>query len=102
MSRMFNPPHPGETLREDVLPALGLSVTEAAIQLGVTRTAFSRVVNGRAAVSPEMARRIEAWLGPERGGSAEIWLGMQMSHDLWMAEQKPAPKVMRAPELLTG
>jgi plasmid maintenance system antidote protein VapI len=41
-------------------------------------------------------------LGPERGGSAEIWLGMQMSHDLWMAEQKPAPKVERAPELLTG
>ena len=102
MSRMFNPPHPDEMLREDVLPALGLSVTEAAAQLGVTRTAFSRVVNGRAAVSPEMARRIEAWLGPERGGKAEIWLGMQMAHDLWIAEQKPAPKVVRAPELLAG
>ena len=97
---MFKPPHPGETLREDVLHALGLSVTQAAIQLGVTRTAFSRVVNRRAAVSPEMARRIEAWLGPVCGGRAEIWLVMPMAHDLWMSEQKPAPQVMRAPELL--
>ena len=63
MSRMFNPPHPGETLREDILPALGLNVTQAAAQLGVTRVALSRVLNGRAAVSPEMALRIEAWLG---------------------------------------
>jgi antitoxin HigA-1 len=99
---MFNPPHPGETLRADVLHALGLSVTQAAIQLGVTRTAFSRVTNGRAAVSPEMARRIEAWLGPVGRGRAETWLVMPMAHDLWMAEQKSAPKAMRAPELLEG
>lgn len=102
MGRMFNPPHPGESLKEDVLPALGLSVTEAAQQLGVTHTALSRVLNGRAAISPEMPRRIEAWLGPERGGRAEIWLGMQMDYDLWVAEQKPAPKVTRAPELLAA
>jgi len=58
MTRMHNPPHPGETLRDDVLPALGLTVTDAAAQLGVTRAAFSRVVNGRAAISPEMALRL--------------------------------------------
>lgn len=52
MSRMHNPPHPGLTLRDDVLPALGMSVTEAAAALGVTRPALSRVLNGAAAVSP--------------------------------------------------
>jgi addiction module HigA family antidote len=94
---MFNPPHPGETLKEDILPALGLTVTEAARQLGVTRTALSRVLHGHAAISPEMARRIEAWLGRDRGGRAEIWLGMQMDYDLWQAEQKPLPRVEKAP-----
>lgn len=102
MGRMFNPPHPGETLKEDILPALGLSVTEAAQQLGVTRTALSKVLNAHAAISPEMALRIEAWLGTERGGRAEIWLGMQMEYDLWVAEQKPAPKVTRAPDLVAA
>jgi addiction module HigA family antidote len=100
MGRMFNPPHPGETLKEDVLPAFGLTVTEAARQLGVTRTALSRVLNGHAAISPEMARRIEAWLGQDRGGRAELWLGMQLDYDLWQAEQKPAPKVERAPAVV--
>ena len=71
MTRMHNPPHPGETLRDDVLPALGLTVTDAAAQLGVTRAAFSRVVNGRAAISPEMALRLEGWLGVENGGRAD-------------------------------
>jgi len=99
MERMFNPPHPGETLKEDVLPALGLTVTEAAQQLGVTRTALSCVLNGHAAISPEMARCIKAWLGPDRGGRAELWLGLQMDYDLWVAQQRPVPKVTRAPEL---
>ena len=99
MGRMFNPPHPGETLKEDVLPALGLTVTEAARQLGVTRTALSRVLNGHAGISFDMARRIEAWLGPDRGGRADLWLGMQLDYDLWQAEQKPAPKVERAPAI---
>lgn len=102
MARMFNPPHPGETLREDILPALGLTVTEAARQLGITRTALSRILNGHAGISPEMARRIEAWLGPERGGRAEIWLGMQMDYDLWLAEQRPVPAVERAPDSLAA
>lgn len=73
MTMMFDPPHPGETLREDVLPTLGLTVTDAAAQLGVTRAALSRVLNGRAAISPEMVLRIDAWLGVERGGSADAW-----------------------------
>lgn len=101
MGRMHNPPHPGETLREDILPALGLTVTDAARQLGITRTALSRILNGHAGISPEMARRIESWLGPERGGRAEIWLGLQMDYDLWVAEQRPAPRVERAPEMAT-
>ena len=53
MNGLFNPPHPGETLREDILPALGLTVTQAASQLGVTRTTLSRVINGRAGISPQ-------------------------------------------------
>jgi antitoxin HigA-1 len=100
MGRMFNPPHPGETLKEDVLPALGLTVTQAAHQLGVTRTALSRVLNGHAGISPDMARRIEIWLGQERGGRADLWLGMQIDYDLWQVEQKPIPKVERAPAVI--
>jgi addiction module HigA family antidote len=95
MSQMHNPPHPGLTLREDVLPSLGLSVTTAALQLGVTRAALSRVLAGRTAISPELAVRLEAWLGPENGGRAERWIGQQMAHDLWLARAKGAPDVRR-------
>lgn len=86
--RMHNPPHPGETLREDVLPALGLSVSEAARQLGVSRVALSRVLHGHAGISVDLARRLEAWLRtPEGSGpSAEVWLREQMGYDLWQAE----------------
>ena len=100
MARMFNPPHPGLTLRDDVLPALRLSVTQASQQLGVSRVALSRVLNGRAAISPEMALRIEAWLGVDRGGEARLWLAEQNAYDMWQAEQrfKAAPmQVQRAP-----
>lgn len=86
--RMHNPPHPGLTLRDDVLPALGLSVTDAAKQLGVARVTLSRVLNGHAAISPEMALRIEAWLGVERGGEARLWLAEQTAYDMWQAEQR--------------
>ena len=102
MTRMFNPPHPGLTLRDDVLPALGLQVTQAAEQLGVSRVAFSRVLNGRAAISPEMALRIEAWLGVDRGGEARLWLAQQSANDVWQAQQrfKAAPmRVQPAPVL---
>ena len=85
--RMHNPPHPGETLREDVLPALGLSVAEAARQLGVSRVALSRVLHGHAAISVDLARRLEAWLSKpdQRGPSAETWLRGQVAYDLWQA-----------------
>jgi antitoxin HigA-1 len=96
MIPMFNPPHPGETLREDVLPALGLTVTQAAWQLGVTRVALSRVVNERASISPEMALRLEGWLGVENGGRADVWLAQQTAYDLWQVRSKGAPKVERA------
>jgi len=96
MTQMHNPPHPGETLREDVLPALGLTVTEAAKQLGVTRAALSRVLNERAAISPGMALRLEGWLGIDHGGRADLWLGQQAAYDLWQARQAGAPKVQRA------
>lgn len=84
---MYNPPHPGETLREDILPALGLSVSEAARQLGITRVALSRVLHGHAGISVDLARRLEAWLRKPNGGpSAESWLREQISFDLWQAE----------------
>ena len=107
MAGMFNPPHPGLTLRDDVLPALGLSVTDAAQQLGVARVTLSRVLNGRAAISPEMALRIEAWLGAERGGEARLWLAEQSAYDVWQAAQRfkaapmhvqPAPRLILAAE----
>ena len=96
MNRMHNPPHPGVTLREDVLPALNLNVTEAAAQLGVTRAALSRVLNGRAAISPEMALRLEAWLGMKNGGRADLWIAQQAAHDLSKARKAGSPKVKRA------
>ncbi|MDP3090139.1 MAG: HigA family addiction module antitoxin [Nitrospira sp.] len=96
MSRMHNPPHPGETLREDILPALGLTVTQAAAQLGVTRAALSRVLNGRAAISPEMALRLEGWLGVKNGGRADVWVAQQAAYDLWQARKTGVPRVRRA------
>jgi addiction module HigA family antidote len=95
MTRMFNPPHPGLTLRDDVLPALGLGVTKAAEQLGVSRVALSRMLNGRAAISPDMALRLEAWLGVDRGGDACVWLAQQSAYDVWQAEQRFKATPMR-------
>jgi len=90
MNPMFNLPHPGETLRKDILRELGLTITEAAKEIGVSRVTLSRVLNGRAGISPEMALRLEAWLGIENGGNAEAWLGQQVAYDLWQARQKVA------------
>jgi addiction module HigA family antidote len=87
---MHNPPHPGEVLKDTVLrEGGGLSVTQFAKRLGVSRVALSRVVNGRAAVSAELAIRLAAALG----GSAESWLRMQVSYDLWQAQRKRRPKI---------
>lgn len=99
MTLIHNPPHPGETLREDVLPALGINVTDAAAQLGVTRAALSRVLNGRAAISPSMALRLEAWLGVDNGGRADLWISQQAAYDLWQARKAGSPKVKRATAL---
>jgi len=88
MKAMFNPPHPGLALRDDVLPALSLSVTEAAQQLDVSRVTLSRMLNGRAAISPEMALRLQAWLGVERGGDARAWLAQQTAYDMWQVQQR--------------
>ena len=87
---MHNPPHPGAILREDVIPELGLSITEAANQLGVSRNSLSRILNEHAAISPEMALRIENWLGVENGGRAELWAGMQLDYDMWHARHRAA------------
>lgn len=86
---MHNPAHPGEVLRDTVLGDGGMSVTEFAGRLGVSRVALSRVVNGRAAVSADMALRLAGVLG----GSAESWLRMQVTYDLWKASRKGLPKV---------
>jgi antitoxin HigA-1 len=91
MARMHNPPHPGETLREDVLPALGLTVTQAARELGINRVTLSRVLNGKAGISVDLALRLEAWLD---GPTAESWLKGQIAHDLWQAEQRGPAKVV--------
>lgn len=84
MSQMFSPPHPGQLLKEEVLPGLGITVTEAASQLGVTRVAFSRIINGKAGISPDMALRLADWLN----STPESWLKMQAAYDLWHAKQK--------------
>ena len=70
------------------MPALGLTVTQAAEQLDVCRVALSRVLNGRAVISPEIALRIEAWLGVARGGEARLWLAEPSAYDVWQAEQR--------------
>jgi addiction module HigA family antidote len=80
---MHNPPHPGEVLRELCLEPLGLTVTDAAEALGVSRKTLSGILNGRAGISPEMAIRLSKAFGT----SAESWLNQQMQYDLWIAEQ---------------
>jgi antitoxin HigA-1 len=93
MNSMHNPAHPGLVLRE----YLGdLSVTTVAARLGVTRAALSRILNGHAGISAEMA----VLLGEALGTSAEMWAIMQTRYDLWQAQQKPHRKVEAFPELL--
>jgi addiction module HigA family antidote len=86
---MKSPVHPGELLREEVIAALQLSVTEAAERLGMSRVALSRVLNGRAGVSPDLALRLE------RAGvsTARAWLGMQSNYDLAQAMKREQPPV---------
>lgn len=83
MSRMFNPPHPGEVLKDGVMVD-GATVTDLAKQLGVTRVALSRVLNAHAGISADMAIKLARVFG----GSAESWLYMQANYDLWQAERR--------------
>ncbi len=91
MTRMYNPSHPGEVLRDGVFSDAGISVTDFATRLGVTRVALSRVLNGKAAISADMALRLAAALG----GSAQSWLHMQANYDLWHAEKALRREVAR-------
>jgi len=85
---MFNPPHPGSVLRD----YLGdISVTDAAKHLGVTRAALSRILNGSAGISVEMALRLSDALET----SPDLWVGMQSKYDLWQASRSPRKKVGR-------
>lgn len=81
---MHNPLHPGGIVRRQCLAPLGLSVTEAAKGLGVTRQALSELLNERTGISVEMAMR----LSKAFGSSPETWLGMQMAYDLWQARTR--------------
>ncbi len=86
--RMFNPPHPGQVLRDYLS---GRSVTDAARHLGITRVALSRILNGSAGISAEMALRLSEALGT----TPELWTGMQAQYDLWHASRKRREKIAR-------
>jgi addiction module HigA family antidote len=96
MNAQRKPTHPGEILREDVIKPLGLTVTESAKRLGVTRKTLSALINGKAAMSPEMAVRVAR----ATKTSPESWLYMQAKLDLWFAEQK-SPKVQELGKVAT-
>ncbi len=88
---MKSPPHPGLMLRDEVLEPLGLGVTQAAQKLGMSRVALSRVVNGRAGISPDLAIRLE------RAGvsTARFWMGLQSNYELAAALAHERPEVER-------
>lgn len=92
MLQMYNPPHPGEVIKELCLAPLGLTVTRAAKALGVSRKTLSAILNGRAGISPEMAIRLSLAFDT----SAESWLNQQIQYDLWLARQhQPELRVER-------
>jgi addiction module HigA family antidote len=91
--RMHNPPHPGEVLLALCLKPLGLTVTQAAQALGVSRKTLSSILNGRAGISPEMAIRLSMAFET----TAESWMNQQVQYDLWQAERNR--KKFRIPRL---
>ena len=95
MTRMHNPPHPGDVLKDGVFADNLVSVTDAAAALGVTRVSLSRVLNGKAGVSAEMAVRLGKWLGT----GPEVWINMQAQYELWKAEQALKTMVRKIPTL---
>ena len=88
-----SPTHPGALLRETVLPALRMSVSDAAAHLGVTRQTLHRIMSERTSITPEMAVR----LGKFCGNGPDLWLRMQQLFDLWHAERKLRGEVSRIP-----
>ena len=82
--QMHNPPHPGEAIRSLCLEPLGISVTDAAEALGVTRKTLSAILNGRAGISPEMALRLSIAFDT----SPESWMNQQTQYDLWLAKKE--------------
>jgi len=80
---MYNPPHPGKIIRQFCIEPLGLTVTEAAKAIGVTRKTLSALLNGRSGISPEMALRLSKVFGR----SPEGWLKLQLQYDLWTTQQ---------------
>lgn len=83
--RMYNPPHPGEILGEDQIKALGLTVTDTAKVLGISRKTLSEIVNAKASITPDVAIRLERAF---RGLSADTWLSLQAQYDLWHAKKR--------------
>jgi addiction module HigA family antidote len=88
---MYNPPYPGEIIREFCIEPLGLTVTEAAKAIGVTRKTLSALLNGRSGISPEMALRLSKVFGR----SPEGWLRLQVQYDLWKTQQRVDLKNLR-------
>ena len=89
MSHMHNPAHPGSVLK-DGWPE-GITITEAAQQLGITRATLSRIMNGHASITADMALRLQAWMGI----NAEMWLRLQAAHDLWRVKSQPRPHIVK-------
>jgi antitoxin HigA-1 len=81
---MYNPPHPGEILKEFYIKSLGLTITEVAKGLGITRKALSELVNGKFGISPDMAIR----LAKAFSTTPESWLNLQQQYDIWVAQQQ--------------
>jgi len=90
---MHNPPHPGETISEDCIKAVGWTVTEAAKAMGISREMLSRICHGHAPVTPDVAVRLERVFSP----SAETWLALQQGYDLWQARKKKITRLRKAP-----
>ena len=88
------PTHPGAILHEDVLPALKLSISEAARHLGVTRQTLHRIIAGTHSITPEMALR----LGRFCGNGPTLWARMQIEHDLWQARQRLGDQLDQIPQ----
>lgn len=97
-TRMHNPPHPGTVLKDAVIDALGLTVTEAAARLDVDRITLSRLINGQAAISVGMALRLAKALHT----TPDVWLNMQHNYDVWHAKKSQKIDLSRVRSLDTG